>query len=303
MSEETTTEVELLGSIGTTIDTIANNLGGNRLDRRTFRKYLCDYSDLAASDGQLLDAARHHFRCTNRALFLAQAHMELICWLAKINYTISSTSIKWYSWKKTVPRYRLPLLGVSSQTSHLRSQLQNIKKTADQVYTDLDDANVKGPPTYDLWLCSDLQKDPDCPRFYYSIPQNPGPASWVSTRRWVYTLLSEWRRHLSKFPYMIAIHDLIDRAILAHKQLSQWSNVWSLRVDFLALKASHKNVASQRIHMLPILHGHGPVSIGYFQDKPMVSDWNVCIPLIDVQQLALNPLAVERRYSQWDNVA
>jgi hypothetical protein len=50
--------------------------------------------------------------------------------------------------------------------------------------------------------------------------------------------------------------------------------------------------------MLPILHGHGSVSIGYFQDKPTVSDWNVRIPSVDVQQLALNPTAVECRYSQ-----
>ena len=143
MSEETNAAVELLDSIGTTVNTIANNLGANRLDRRTFRKCLCDYSDRAASDSQLIDAARQNVRCANRALFLAQVHMELICWLAENNYTISSTSIKWYSWKKIFAKYRLPLLGVSSQTSHLRGQLQTVKNTAGQVYTDLDDANVK----------------------------------------------------------------------------------------------------------------------------------------------------------------
>ncbi|KAJ6163818.1 hypothetical protein N7497_003797 [Penicillium chrysogenum] len=165
MSEETTTEVELLDSVGVTIDTIANNLGRNRLDRSTFRKYLCDYSNHAASDRLLLNAARHNFRCANRALFLAQAHMELICWLAENNYSISSTSIKWYSWKKMVPKHHLPLLGVPSQTSHLRSQLQHIKKvkkTADQVYTDLDDANVSpAPQQLGLRLSSDRQEDPN----------------------------------------------------------------------------------------------------------------------------------------------
>ena len=143
MSEAATiTAVELLNSIGTPVSTIANNLGINRLDRRGFQKYLHDYADRAALDGQLIDAARVNVLCANRALFLAQAHMELICWLAENNYTISSTSVKWYSWKKILAKYRLPLLGVSSQTSHLRNHLQEIKKTADQVYTDLEDNKV-----------------------------------------------------------------------------------------------------------------------------------------------------------------
>ena len=137
MSEETITEVEVLDSVGVTIDTTANHLGRNRIDRSTFRKYLCDYSNLAASDRQLLKAARHNFRCANRALFLAEAHKELVCWLAKNNHNISSKSIKWYSRKKIVPKHHLPLLGVSSQTSHPRSQLQRIKKTAYQVYMTL----------------------------------------------------------------------------------------------------------------------------------------------------------------------
>jgi hypothetical protein len=143
MSEETTTAVELLDSIGTAVHTISDNLEANRLDRTFFRKCLCDYADRAASDSRLIDAARQNVRCANRALFLAQAHMELICWLAENNYTMSSTSIKWYSWKKIYAKYRLPLLGVSSQSAHLRSRLQSVKNIAGQVYTDLDDANVK----------------------------------------------------------------------------------------------------------------------------------------------------------------
>lgn len=143
MHEETTTAVEILESVGATIYTIADNLGANRLDRRSFRKYLCDYSARAASDGQLITASRQDVQCANRALFLAYAHLELICWLANNNYTVSSTSVKWYSWRKIFSKYRLPLLGVSSQTSSLTSMLRNIGKIADQVYADLDAKNVK----------------------------------------------------------------------------------------------------------------------------------------------------------------
>jgi hypothetical protein len=143
MPEETTIAVELLGSIETTITTIANNLEANRLDRRSFRKYLRDYAERAASDGRLINASRQGSRSANRGLLLAYAHMELICWLAKSNYTISSTSVKWYSWKKLLAKYRLPLLGVSSQTSHLTNHLQNISKLADQLFAELDANEVK----------------------------------------------------------------------------------------------------------------------------------------------------------------
>ncbi|KAJ5990139.1 hypothetical protein N7499_010666 [Penicillium canescens] len=183
MSEEITTAVELLESIGTAVNAISDNLGANRLDRVAFRKCLYDYSDRAASDSRLIDAARQNVRCANRALFLAQAHMELICWLAENNYTISSTSIKWYSWKKLFAKYRLPLLGVSSQTSHLRSRLQSVKNIASQVYTDLDDANI--PTVLDSIVKYRKIRGP---------PVESPPE---------------------------AIQDLIHRAIIARKQLSQ----------------------------------------------------------------------------------
>ncbi|KAJ5382635.1 hypothetical protein N7517_000546 [Penicillium concentricum] len=143
MPEETTIAVELLGSTETTVNTIVNNLGANRLDRRSFRKYLRDYAERTASDGRLINASRQDLRCANRGLLLAYAHMELICWLAKSNYTISATSVGWYSWKKLFAKYRLPLLAVTSQTTHLTNHLQNISKLADQVFTDLDANDVK----------------------------------------------------------------------------------------------------------------------------------------------------------------
>ncbi|OQE41259.1 hypothetical protein PENCOP_c005G03825 [Penicillium coprophilum] len=146
MPEETNIAVEILGTIQTTLNTITNNLGANRLDRRSFRKYLGDYAERAASDGRLINASRQDSQCANRGLLLAYAHMELICWLAKSNYTISSTSVKWYSWRKLFAKYRLPLLAVTSQTSHLTKHLQNIGKLADQVFADLDANDILIPP-------------------------------------------------------------------------------------------------------------------------------------------------------------
>lgn len=143
MSEETTTAVELLESIGTTVKAIANNLQANRLDRKTIHTLLVDYSARALSDGRLINASRQNPQCVNRGLFLAYTHMEVISWLAKNNYTIRATSIKWYSWKKVFAKYRLPLLSVSSQTSDLKSQMKNIQKTAELVYADLAANNVK----------------------------------------------------------------------------------------------------------------------------------------------------------------
>lgn len=141
--EEITTALELLDNVGPTVNTIAINLEANRLDRRSFRKYLCDYAERAASDGQLINASRGDTpQCSNRGLLLAYSHMELICWLAANNYTISSTSVKWYSWRKIYSKYRLPFLQISPQKSHLPRQLQNIKNIADRVYGEVDAKNV-----------------------------------------------------------------------------------------------------------------------------------------------------------------
>jgi hypothetical protein len=144
--QEISTALEILDSIGATVNTIAINLGANRLDRRSFRKYLCDYADRAASDGRLINASREDTpQCANRGLLLAYAHMELICWLANNNYTMSSSSVKWYSWRKIRAKYRLPLLGVSPQKSHLLKKLRYIKTVADQVYAEMDAKNVSIP--------------------------------------------------------------------------------------------------------------------------------------------------------------
>ncbi|KAL4779443.1 glyoxalase family protein [Aspergillus varians] len=182
MSEETTTAVEFLQGVGTTVKTIADNLKANRLDRRTIHKLLCDYSARAASDGRLINASRQDPQCVNRGLFLAYTHMELISWLARNNYTISATSIKWYSWRKAFGKYRLPLLSISSQTADLQSQMQHIEKTAGLVHADLQANDIPIPP--------DSIKYPKVP---VGEPAGPPPE---------------------------AIHDLLHRGTIAHQKLT-----------------------------------------------------------------------------------
>lgn len=148
MSEDSITAAELLSKLAKAVEVIAINLRKNRLDRHSFVDLLHDYSARAESDGRLINASRQHRQCVDRALFLAYRHMELICWLAKNNYTIPSTSVKWYSWKKLFSEYRLPLFSVASQTANLRYQLKSIKDTADLVYADLEANNVSPPLFY-----------------------------------------------------------------------------------------------------------------------------------------------------------
>ena len=153
ISQEISTALEILDNVGATVNTIAINLGANRLDRRSFRKYLCDYADRAASDGRLINASRDNTpQCANRGLLLAYAHMEMICWLAKNNWTISSSSVKWYSWRKILAKYRIPLLGISPQKSHILKKLKYIKTIADQLYAELDATDVSISLYLSSWI-------------------------------------------------------------------------------------------------------------------------------------------------------
>ncbi|KAJ5811737.1 glyoxalase family protein [Penicillium riverlandense] len=161
MSKEDTTAVELLTKIGTIVLTIETNLHHNRLDRKTIRRLLREYSARAESDGRLMNAAREDPDCANRGLFLAYAHMELVTWLGKNNYTIPSSSIQWYSWKQFLSKYRLPPFWSSSYTSDLRSQLDNIERTAALVCADLQAHNVSLKLLDNLWTSSHYREDFD----------------------------------------------------------------------------------------------------------------------------------------------
>jgi hypothetical protein len=143
MSQESVTAVELLSRLASTIHVIASNLQDNRLGRRTIQALLHDYASRAESDGHLINASRQDSKCAGLGLFLAYQHMELISWLARNNYTILSSSVKWYSLRKLFKNYRLPLLSISSQTADLKDQLENITKVAQLVHADLEANNVK----------------------------------------------------------------------------------------------------------------------------------------------------------------
>lgn len=142
MPQEKPPGVELLSSLASIVQSVASNLQHNRLDRRAFQKLLRDYSSRAESDGALIFSARQNAQCVHHGLLLAYTHIELVSWLEKNNYNLVSTSVKWYSWKKLLRKYRLPLLAISSQTSQLRDMLRNVVEKADILYSDLQDNNV-----------------------------------------------------------------------------------------------------------------------------------------------------------------
>lgn len=131
------TAVEFLAKTAGIIDTIRTNLLHNRLDRKEFQKLLSEYSTRAESDGKLMNAARQEPHCANRGLFLAYNHMECLTWLAKQNYTIPSTTVKWYSWKQIQSKNRIPFFWSSSPTVELRALMNNIERTAALVCADL----------------------------------------------------------------------------------------------------------------------------------------------------------------------
>lgn len=166
-SEETITAAEFLSKTASIIKSIEANLQHNRLDRKTIRRLLSEYSTRAESDGKLMNAARQDPQCANRGLFLAYTHMELISWLVKKNYTISSTSIKWYSWKQLLSKNRLPPFWDSSPTADLEGQLENVKRTAALVYADLQTNNVSLTTLDNMCSPSNYREDFDTGYLYY----------------------------------------------------------------------------------------------------------------------------------------
>lgn len=135
--EDTITAVEFLSKTADIIGTIKSNIEQNRLGRKAICTLLNDYSTRAESDGRLMNAARQETHCANRGLFLAYSHMELISWLAKKNYTIPSTAVKWYSWKQFLSKNRLPPFWSSAPIFDLRNELKNIERIAALVYADM----------------------------------------------------------------------------------------------------------------------------------------------------------------------
>ncbi|KAJ5556134.1 glyoxalase family protein [Penicillium frequentans] len=144
---EVITAVEFLAKTAGIIDTIRTNLLHNRLDRKEFQRLLSEYSNRAESDGKLMNAARQEPHCANRGLFLAYNHMECLSWLDKHNYTIPSSSVKWYSWKQILGKNRIPIFWSSSPTVELQALMKNIERTAALVCADLKAHNISIPET------------------------------------------------------------------------------------------------------------------------------------------------------------
>lgn len=126
--------INFLGSVGYLTLSISTNLKANRLGRRKIRTLLSQYSVLALSDGRLIDTARSDIRSIDHAIDLLYAHVELILWLVAQNYTISATSIKWYSCKKLLHGNRLHL---SRHSSQLQSAFDSVLEKEALVRADI----------------------------------------------------------------------------------------------------------------------------------------------------------------------
>lgn len=150
---EVITAVEFLAKTAGIIDTIRTNLLHNRLDRKEFQRLLSEYTNRAESDGKLMNAARQEPHCANRGLFLAYNHMECLSWLDKHNYTIPSSSVKWYSWKQILGKNRIPIFWSSSPTVELQALMKNIERTAALVCADLKAHNVCFGPFVRVIVC------------------------------------------------------------------------------------------------------------------------------------------------------
>jgi hypothetical protein len=117
---------EFLDSAGRIALSIATGLRRNCLDRRRIREVLSQYSRRAFSDGRLIDAARCDGRSVDHAILLLDAHVELISWLVSQNYTITATSIKWYSWRNLSPTNIFTFLQSSRRLRQLQTALDHV---------------------------------------------------------------------------------------------------------------------------------------------------------------------------------
>ncbi|KAL2869500.1 glyoxalase family protein [Aspergillus lucknowensis] len=148
MSKETTPNaVELLNRLATLLHREARNLQHNRFDRKRIQSLLLEYAARAESDGRLMNASRQHARCVDHGVFLAHTHLELLDWLAKHNYTVPVSAVKWYSWRKVASRkHRLPSVFVARRhASELRDLLGNVVEKAELLYADLRANEVEIP--------------------------------------------------------------------------------------------------------------------------------------------------------------
>lgn len=98
-----------LDSVGHTTQLIATCLRNNKLNSKKIQLLLSEYSSDALLDGRLIDTARSDDRCVEHAIHLLFAHVDFIAWLVSQNYTITASSVKWYSCKTVLNRDRFHL--------------------------------------------------------------------------------------------------------------------------------------------------------------------------------------------------
>lgn len=118
---------EFLADVSYLLLAVASRIRENSLNRKEIEHILTEVGERALSAGQLIDIARSAGHSAHHALTLLEAHVELIRYLASQNYTLSAASIKWYSYKKLLRRYRLPLFNQKLHCARARVIMQDVK--------------------------------------------------------------------------------------------------------------------------------------------------------------------------------
>ncbi|GIJ91417.1 hypothetical protein Asppvi_010382 [Aspergillus pseudoviridinutans] len=139
--------IDLLSRIATLLARVASNLRHNHLDRTTIQTLLLHYSARAESDGRLINAARQDSECVEHGVFLSYVHVELLSWLTKHNYTIPSSSVKWYSWRKLIARkYHLPsIFSIRAHTAQLDDLFRNVVDKGELLHSALRARGIEVP--------------------------------------------------------------------------------------------------------------------------------------------------------------
>ncbi|KAJ5936520.1 glyoxalase family protein [Penicillium verhagenii] len=121
-------------SVGHTTQSIVTCLRNNELNTKKIQLLLSKYSLDALLDGRFIGTARSDGRCVDHATHLLFAHVDFIAWLVSQNYTITASSVKWYSWRTVLNRRRFYLSPKFAQPQEI---IERIRDTEEVVWAEI----------------------------------------------------------------------------------------------------------------------------------------------------------------------
>jgi hypothetical protein len=126
-----------LESVGHVTQSISTCLRHNKLNTKKVQKILSQYSSNALSDGRLIDTARSDDRCVDHATYLLLAHIDLVTWLVAQNYTITSSSVKFYNCKALLNWNNLRNYQLWPKLAQLQELMERIREKETLVRADI----------------------------------------------------------------------------------------------------------------------------------------------------------------------